>query len=113
MIGLTRLRVRALFPVINEQNKLNATDNVVVADFSRAAARRAAQSLAPHSASHSFQLADSMGQLCKLQCDDSSSHIKFTTKGQSSEKRLWLWFWSSKFPAVVESNNLLHPQRFV
>jgi len=29
MIGLTRLRVRALFSVINEQTKLNATDNVV------------------------------------------------------------------------------------
>ena len=42
MFGLNRLRVRELFPVINEQNKLNATDNVVVADFSRAAARRAA-----------------------------------------------------------------------
>ena len=52
MFGLNGLRVRALFPVINEQTKLNATDNVVVADFSRAAARRAAQSLAPHSASH-------------------------------------------------------------
>ena len=42
MFGLIKLRVRALFPIINEQNKLNATDNVVVADFSRAAARRAA-----------------------------------------------------------------------
>lgn len=42
MFGLNGLRVRALFPVINEQTKLNATDNVVVADFSRAAARRAA-----------------------------------------------------------------------
>ena len=42
MFGENRLRVRALFSVINEQNKLNATDNVVVADFSRAAARRAA-----------------------------------------------------------------------
>ena len=29
MIGLIRLRVRALFSVINEQTKLNATDNVV------------------------------------------------------------------------------------
>ena len=42
VIGRTGLRVRALFPLINEQIKLNATDNVVVADFSRAAARRAA-----------------------------------------------------------------------
>ena len=42
VIGRFGLRVRALFPLINEQNKLNATDNVVVADFSRAAARRAA-----------------------------------------------------------------------
>lgn len=42
MFGLNGLRVRALFSVINEQTKLNATDNVVVADFSRAAARRAA-----------------------------------------------------------------------
>ena len=42
MLGRYRLRVRALFSVINEQTKLNATDNVVVADFSRAAARRAA-----------------------------------------------------------------------
>ena len=42
MFGLIKLRVRALFPIINKQNKLNATDNVVVADFSRAAARRAA-----------------------------------------------------------------------
>ena len=42
MFGLNRLRVRELFPVINEQNKLNATDNVVVADFSRATTRRAA-----------------------------------------------------------------------
>ena len=31
-----RLRVRELFSVINEQIKMNATDNVVVADFSRA-----------------------------------------------------------------------------
>ena len=31
-----RLRVRELFSVINEQTKMNATDNVVVADFSRA-----------------------------------------------------------------------------
>ena len=29
MFGENRLRVRALFSVINEQNKLNATDNVV------------------------------------------------------------------------------------
>ena len=42
VIGRIGLRVRALFPLINEQTKLNATDNVVVADFSRAAARRAA-----------------------------------------------------------------------
>lgn len=42
VIGRSGLRVRALFPLINEQIKLNATDNVVVADFSRAAARRAA-----------------------------------------------------------------------
>ena len=42
VIGRSELRVRALFPLINEQTKLNATDNVVVADFSRAAARRAA-----------------------------------------------------------------------
>ena len=42
VIGRFGLRVRALFPFINEQTKLNATDNVVVADFSRAAARRAA-----------------------------------------------------------------------
>ena len=42
VIGRSGLRVRALFPLINEQTKLNATDNVVVADFSRAAARRAA-----------------------------------------------------------------------
>ena len=42
MIGRSELRVRVLFPLINKQIKLNATDNVVVADFSRAAARRAA-----------------------------------------------------------------------
>ena len=42
VIGRIGLRVRALFPLINEHIKLNATDNVVVADFSRAAARRAA-----------------------------------------------------------------------
>lgn len=34
--GENRLRVRALFPVINEQNKLNAKDNVIEADFSKA-----------------------------------------------------------------------------
>ena len=33
-----RLRVRALFSVINERNKLSANNNVVVADFSRARA---------------------------------------------------------------------------
>jgi len=37
MFGENRLRVRALFSVINEQNKLNA-DNVIKADFPRAAA---------------------------------------------------------------------------
>jgi len=37
MFGENRLRVRALFTVINEQNKLNA-NNVIKADFSRAAA---------------------------------------------------------------------------
>ena len=36
MLDENRLRVRALFSVINEQIKMNATDNVVVADFSRA-----------------------------------------------------------------------------
>lgn len=37
MFGENRLRVRALFTVINEQNKLNAkNDNVIKADFSRA-----------------------------------------------------------------------------
>ena len=35
MFGENRLRVRALFSVINEQNKLNA-NNVIKADFSRA-----------------------------------------------------------------------------
>lgn len=40
MFGENRLRVRALFPIINEQNKLNAKNenNVVALDFSRAAA---------------------------------------------------------------------------
>jgi len=38
--GWNRLRVRALFTVINEQNKLNA-NNVVEADFSRAYAKAA------------------------------------------------------------------------
>ena len=33
-----RLRVRELFSVINERNKLSANNNVVVADFSRAQA---------------------------------------------------------------------------
>ena len=43
MIDGNGLRVRALFTVINEQIKLNANnDNIVVADFSRAAALRAA-----------------------------------------------------------------------
>jgi len=37
MFGENRLQVRALFTVINEQNKLNA-NNVIKADFSRAAA---------------------------------------------------------------------------
>ena len=37
-IGVFRLRVRALFSVINEQTKINATNNVVKADFSRARA---------------------------------------------------------------------------
>ena len=36
MFGENRLRVRALFSVINEQNKLNAKNNVIEADFSRA-----------------------------------------------------------------------------
>ena len=36
MFGWDRLRVRALFSVINEQNKLNAKNNVIEADFSRA-----------------------------------------------------------------------------
>ncbi len=31
-----KLRVRALFSVINEHSKLNAKDNVIKADFSRA-----------------------------------------------------------------------------
>ena len=35
MFGENRLRVRALFSVINERNKLNA-NNVIKADFSRA-----------------------------------------------------------------------------
>jgi len=38
MLDGNRLRVRALFSVINEQNKLSANNNVVVADFSRAQA---------------------------------------------------------------------------
>ena len=38
MLDGNRLRVRALFSVINEQNKLSANNNVVVADFSRARA---------------------------------------------------------------------------
>lgn len=33
MFGEDILRVRALFPVINEQNKLNANDNVIVGNF--------------------------------------------------------------------------------
>ena len=34
MFGENRLRVRALFPLINEQNKLNANnDNVIVGRF--------------------------------------------------------------------------------
>ena len=37
VIGRFGLRVRALFPLINEQNKLNA-NNVIKADFSRAQA---------------------------------------------------------------------------
>ena len=37
-LGENRLRVRELFSVINEQIKLSATNNVVKADFSRAAA---------------------------------------------------------------------------
>jgi len=37
-IGVNRLRVRALFSIINEQTKINATNNVVKADFSRAQA---------------------------------------------------------------------------
>ena len=42
MFGENRLRVRELFPLINEQNKLNAKDsNVIVVDF-RPAARMAA-----------------------------------------------------------------------
>jgi len=32
------LRVRELFSVINEQNKLSANNNVIAADFSRARA---------------------------------------------------------------------------
>ena len=40
MFGENRLRVRALFSVINEQNKLNA--NVIEADFSRASYAQAA-----------------------------------------------------------------------
>lgn len=38
MLDENRLRVRALFSVINERNKLSANNNVVVADFSRARA---------------------------------------------------------------------------
>ena len=38
MLDENRLRVRALFSVINERNKLSANNNVVVADFSRAQA---------------------------------------------------------------------------
>lgn len=38
MFDGNRLRVRALFSVINERNKLSANNNVVVADFSRAQA---------------------------------------------------------------------------
>ena len=41
MFGENRLRVRALFSVINEQNKLNA-NNVIEGDFSRFSARAAA-----------------------------------------------------------------------
>ena len=38
MFDGNRLRVRELFSVINERNKLSANNNVVVADFSRARA---------------------------------------------------------------------------
>ena len=38
MFDWNRLRVRELFSVINERNKLSANNNVVVADFSRAQA---------------------------------------------------------------------------
>ena len=38
MFDGNRLRVRELFSVINERNKLSANNNVVVADFSRAQA---------------------------------------------------------------------------
>ena len=38
MLDENRLRVRALFSVIDERNKLSANNNVVVADFSRARA---------------------------------------------------------------------------
>lgn len=42
MFGENRLRVRALFPLINEQNKLNAKDsNVIAVDFTKAYAKAA------------------------------------------------------------------------
>ena len=41
MFGENRLRVRALFPLINEQNKLNANNNVIPVDFRRAYAQAA------------------------------------------------------------------------
>jgi len=34
--GENKRHVRALSPIINEQNKLNAKNNVIEADFSRA-----------------------------------------------------------------------------
>ena len=36
MFGECKLRVRALFSVINEQNKLNANNNVIKANFAPA-----------------------------------------------------------------------------
>ena len=41
MFGENRLRVRELFPLINEQNKLNANNNVIPVDFRRAYAQAA------------------------------------------------------------------------
>ena len=70
MFGENRLRVRALFPLINEQNKLNANnDNVIVGRFGADRALLAAQSDYTI-ATHEVQLADFMGQLCKTQCND-------------------------------------------